>query len=201
MNIDDLLISIKKIFMRYGIKSVTMDDIARELKMSKKTLYNYVTDKSDLVTKVMKQECQEDETCVCNIVKHSKNAIDETLEIVKHMTGKVASIHPSIHYDLEKYYPEAWQIFQEHKRRHVMGTIMKNLSRGMKEGFYRKDLNPDIIARVFVARLDIIFDGDLFPPAQFNFGDVYVEYMRYHLRGILSEKGMKYISQLEKKIK
>jgi AcrR family transcriptional regulator len=184
-----------KIFMRYGLKSVTMDDVSRELKISKKTLYKFVTDKNDLVAQVMKAHIQNDESCICDLIKESKNAIEEILSISEFVGGMVNNLHPSIHYDLEKYYPEAWELFIGHKRNFVLNCMMENTLRGIKEGYYRKDLNVPIISLIYVSRIDLVFDGQLFPPDQYNFKDVYMEMMNYHLRGISSEKGIKYLNE------
>lgn len=191
----ELLDQVRKIFMRYGIKSVTMDDIARELKVSKKTLYKYVTDKPDLVMKVMAFECEEDCLIMDEESKKAVNAIDELLSITTHMGKKIKEIHPSIHFDLEKYYPEAWEVFHRHKRGRVYLDVLNNMKRGMKEGLYRQDLNPEILTRIHISRIDLVFDGELFPPSLFDFGQVFVEMMTYHIHGIASEKGIAYLNE------
>ena len=184
-----------KIFMRYGLKSVSMDDVSRELKISKKTLYKFVTDKNDLVAQIMKAQIQNDEASVIKFIKESKNAIEEIISISEFAGKIVNNMHPSIHYDLEKYYPEAWEIFNGYKQKFVLGCMRENMVRGIKEGYYRKDLNIPIVALLYVARIDLIFDGKLFPPNEFNFKDVYREMINYHLRGISSEKGIKYLNE------
>lgn len=184
-----------KIFMRYGLKSVTMDDVSRELKISKKTLYKFVTDKNDLVAQVMKAHIQNDEASITKLIKESENSIEEIIAITEFAGRIVNTMHPSIHYDLEKYYPEAWEIFIEHKQNFVLNCMKENMVRGIKEGYYRKDLNIPIIALLYVARIDLIFDGQLFPPNEYNFKNVYMEMMNYHLRGIASEKGIKYLNE------
>ena len=97
-----ILENVRNIFMRYGIKSVTMDDISRELKISKKTLYKFVVDKPELVAKVMQEKCSCDQKDISDIVKKSKNAIDELMNVTQYVGKTVKEIHPSIHYDLEK---------------------------------------------------------------------------------------------------
>jgi TetR/AcrR family transcriptional regulator, cholesterol catabolism regulator len=188
-----ILEHVRKIFMRYGIRSVTMDDISRELKISKKTLYKFVTDKQDLVVKVMNSECLSDQCMFTEIVGQSKNAIDELLNVTAHIGQKIQQFHPSIHYDLEKYYPEAWELFNKHKGTFVYECVVNNLRRGMKEGLYRDTLQPEIISKIYVTRIDMIFDPEIFPQPDFQFGEVYKEMMRYHIRGIASEKGIKYL--------
>lgn len=187
-----------RLFMKYGIKSLTMDDIANELKVSKKTLYLFVTDKQDLVLKTLEKYCSDDKQMVAEIQKQATNAMEESLMITKHVKTKFASIHPSIHYDLEKYYPEAWQMMNNHQLHFVFDTIKKNLEKGMEEGFYRDDLIPDVIARAFVTKVYAMTDRTDAVLQQYDFGTIYAELMRYHLRGIASEKGHK---QLNNKLK
>lgn len=191
----------QKIFMRYGLKSVTMDDISRELKISKKTLYRFVTDKNDLVAQVMQAHITKDQAVVNEMAKNSKNAIEEIMTISEYVGSMVGNLHPSVHYDMEKYYPEAWEIFINHKRHFVLNCMSQNMVRGIKEGFYRKDLNVPILALLYVGRIDMVFDGQLFPPEHFNFRDVFVEMIHYHLRGISSEKGINYLTENYKKKK
>lgn len=192
---EEILEQAKKIFMRYGLKSVTMDDISKELKISKKTLYKFVTDKNDLVAQVMQAYIENDQKLVNDLIKNSKNAIDEILAISEYVGGMMNNLHPSIHYDMEKYYPEAWEIFIGHKRNYVLNCMTENILRGIKEGIYRKDLNVPIVALIYVSRIDIVFDGQLFTPDEYKFADVYQEMMIYHLRGIASEKGIKQLNE------
>jgi len=194
-----LLTQIHGIFMRNGIRSVTMDDISRGLSISKKTLYKYVTDKGDLVCQVMSVMCEEEEETIVEIAKENNNAIDEIIEIAKYVNGRLKQIHPSIHYDLEKYYPEAWERFTKHKLQFILNTVKSNLERGIKQGLYRKNLNCDIIAKLYISKIDVVFDGRVFPPHEHSFVDVYDELMRYHIKGIASEKGLTYLSEKLKK--
>ena len=184
------------VFMRYGIKSVTMDDIARELKISKKTLYKYVNDKLDLVCKVCSSQCEMERGLIAQIHDEKINAIDELIRMSKYVSEQLREIHPSIHYDLEKYYPEAWQIFIEHKESFIMNCLKTNMELGIKEGLYRDNLNPEIIAKLYVAKLDLVFDPAVFPINRFSFTDVHMQLVRYHIRGVASDKGIAYLQTL-----
>jgi len=191
-----ILQEVGDLFMRYGIKSVTMDDVAKSLKMSKKTLYQHVSDKQDLVKKVMSGYCELDKLAVHSIIEmHGDNAIDEILAITKYVTTQIKNIHPSIHYDLEKYYPEAWAEMNAFKVDFIYQHIAGNLERGIDQGLYRPNVNVAIIAKLYVTKLDIVFDPAVFPTREFQFVDVYMEMMRYHVRGVASEKGLKYLQE------
>jgi TetR/AcrR family transcriptional regulator, cholesterol catabolism regulator len=187
------------LFMRCGIKSVTMDDVARGLSISKKTLYLYFKDRKELVKKVMKYDMEREKTIISGIIEQQENAIDELIEINKHVSKRLQSVHPSIHYDLEKYYPDAWKIFLEYKVSFIYSCVKQNLEKGIKQGLYRKNLNTSIIAKIYVSRIYALFDPIVFPVSEYKFSEVHAEMLRYHIRGIASEKGIKYLVEKVKK--
>lgn len=179
--------------MQYGIKSLTMDDIARHLGMSKKTLYQSFSDKADLVLKGIQAHMNEEVCAISDIQEKSENAIEEMFLIAQHVSVHLQSMHPSILFDLEKYYPAAFGKFNEYKTEIVMSCIAKNIEEGIEQGFYRDNINIPIVAGLYVGRMDIIFDQQLFPATQYNAKEVYFEAIRYHIRGIASEKGIAYL--------
>ena len=191
----EILEKVGNVFMRYGIKSVTMDDMARELKISKKTLYKYVSDKNDLVCKVMSAHCEMDKIQFNEAIHSVDNAIDEIFAITKYVGEQVKQMHPSIHYDLEKYYPEAWEIFEDHQNNFIYDSVLQNINKGLEQKLYRKNLNSSIIAKIYSKKIDMIFNNEIFPSNKFKFADVHIEMVRYHLRGIVNDKGLKYLSE------
>lgn len=182
-----------KVFMRYGIKSVTMDDIARELKISKKTLYKYVSDKQDLVNKVMQGYIEMEQIACKDIFNSAENAIDAIIGLTKNISKEILHIHPSIYFDLEKYYPDGWETMQQHKNVFILNCMTDNIQQGVKEGLYRDNVNADIVARIYVHNIDTIFKGSIFQDTDYTYKTLYFESMRYHLRGICSDEGIAYL--------
>jgi outer membrane protein TolC len=115
------------------------------------------------------------------------------------VASQVGHIHPSVHFDLQKYHPEAWELLQSAERADIYKCIAENLKKGMAEGLYRDDLDIDVIARIYISRFDVTFDGELFPADKYRFEDVIWELFRYHIRGIASDKGVKYLVKKVKK--
>ena len=179
----------RMLLLRYGIKSMTMDDVSKELRVSKKTLYRFVRNKEDLVKQVMELECTRHRKKVDSVQSGTSDAIRECFEFGTFIIDVLRDIDPSIHYDLEKYYPEAWKVFLDFKNGDIVGYVRNNLERGIEEGLYRDDFDPEVIARVYTYRIDAVFNGELFPPEQFSFTQVYKEMFFYHMLGIVSEKG------------
>jgi AcrR family transcriptional regulator len=182
-----------KVFMRLGIRSVNMDDIAQHLRISKKTLYQYVKDKNELVLRTVKHLTQHHNDCILGICRQGHGAIDESFEITKWVASQVGQMHPSVHFDMQKYHPEAWAILENSSRDNIYQCVSENLRKGIKEGVYREDLDIDIIARIYISRFDVTFDGELFPADKYRFEDVIWEMFRYHIRGIASDRGVKYL--------
>lgn len=183
------------IFLNHGIKSMTMDNIAKQLKISKKTLYKSVKDKADLVNKVMALKCSVEECLIEGFVKNSNNAVDEIIMISKYVSSQLQQVHPSLHYDLANYYPEAFKTFSCHKSNVIRVFVENNMERGISEGLYRDNLNPKIISRLYIHKIDALFDADIFPPHEISFQEAHAEMMKYHIRGIANEKGITYMKE------
>lgn len=183
------------VFMRLGIKSVSMDDISRQLGISKKTLYKYVSDKNDLVGKGVQLMKDAEEETICGIQALKMNAIDENMEIMKYVTGLLNNLHPSVMFDLEKYHPEVSRSMIECRHDNIYECVMANLKRGVKEGLYRRNLNADVIAKIYIHSTDVILDQTELHIEGISFSEKFKEYFRYHIRGIASEKGIEYLKE------
>lgn len=191
----ELLVNCAQLFMKFGIKSLTMNDIATHLGISKKTLYLYVTDKKDLVNQTVQVQIDNEEYILEEAINDKGNAIDELLRINQKVSEKLQNIQAGVMYDLQKYFPEAWKIFQNHKCNYIPTIIEANIEKGIKEGLYRENVNPKIIAKLYITMLDKIFDNELFPSMEFNYKALHLEIVRYHIRGIASKKGIEYLKE------
>ncbi len=193
--INDILKQVSELYLKYGIKSVTMDDVARELGISKKTLYEYFTDKNDLVSKFLDFHIQKIR-CVFEVENDDdRNAIDHLLFISKIMISFLKDLNPSVHFDLQKYYPAIFKSLFEYKRTNMINSVKQNVLRGMKEGLYRKDLNPVIIAHIYVNRVEASMDADFLKTNDITSSELFSEMFTYHIRGISSKKGIEYFEK------
>jgi len=191
----ELLGGVAQLFMRLGIKSLTMDEIARQLGVSKKTLYKYASDKKELVSKAMKLVIGEEECVLCDLNAQEGNAIDKILSINAMMSEKLQSIQPAVIFDMQKYYPEAWAIMEDHKRVFVHNQVKENINEGITEGLYRDNMNPELVARIYVSLIDSIFDSNLYESNVQTFQEMHTEVARYHLRAITNAKGIEYVKE------
>jgi hypothetical protein len=189
------LFEVSKIFFRFGIKSVTMADIARELGISKKTIYTKVEDKTDLVSKVMDYQLALDIEVVERVANSASNAIDEMFDVCNAIGEIIGEMHPSVMYDLQKYYPQVYKRFSDHKETFVLKTVVTNLKKGKEQGLFRPEFNEEIIAKLHISKMDLIWDPKVFDHSKISFIDVVGEMMIYHIYGVSSEKGREYLNK------
>jgi len=181
------------IFMQYGIKSVNMDDIAKNLGISKKTLYKYVTDKNDLLSKALKLHLDAEDAAIAEILAKNLNAIDENLEITNLILSMLQNLHPSIMFDLGKYHPELKKEMLSNRHNSMYKCVIENLRKGKKEGLYRENLNEEILTSFYINSVDVIIDQTPVHIQGASFTERYTEFFKYHIRGIASEKGVEYL--------
>ncbi len=179
-------------FMRYGIKSVSMDDIARELGMSKKTLYQHVKDKKELVYLTFKHHLNKDEAFCEAMMESTDNAIQQLLDLGKHLVDHFQQMNPSTMFDVQKYYPSCWKLFHRHKNEYILNHVQTNITMGKQEGLYREELNTEIISRLYIHMVDASVNPDIFPEKEFNQIEIFMQMFDYHLHALMTEKGRAY---------
>ncbi|MBI9061123.1 MAG: TetR/AcrR family transcriptional regulator [Marinilabiliaceae bacterium] len=186
------------LFHSYGIKSVSMDDIARELGMSKKTLYQHVKDKSELVEAVVDYIRSFSEDAISVFYNKSLNAIQQHHSYWQKMDTKFVNYKPTFHFDLRKYYPSIMQSINEWKRKTIYEANKTNIEHGIKEGFYRDDLNAHIISRVLIGYQIYTFDpaNGIFSESEITDSRTFEEVYKYHFFGVCTPKGLEEVRKL-----
>jgi AcrR family transcriptional regulator len=193
--LNDILVKVAILFRKYGIKSITMDDISREVGISKKTLYQFVSEKTDLVNMVLDSEMERTKECFESVRSVGKNAIDELFEVNRFMIEMMKRYSPSFDYDLKKYYPEVYHKVTMNRRKGMYESVLANLKRGKKEGLYRAELKEEIITKLQISRLENLHGDAMFTVEDYSTENIFKELFVYHLRGIANEKGIKYIEK------
>jgi TetR/AcrR family transcriptional regulator, cholesterol catabolism regulator len=196
-----ILEKVSGLYMKYGIRSVTMDDVSRELGISKKTLYEHFKDKNDLVRCFTEHQLSSMDREFLSISRKKINAIERLFEISDMLFRFMRDFNPSVNFDLQKYYSEIWSILMEYKRDQVFNYVKDNLTQGINEGLYRKDINPDIIARMYVLTIVSAMDTEFAPLIMHSFFPVFREIISYHIRGLATKKGSDFFEKISKKHK
>lgn len=183
------------LFCQFGIKSITMDDIAKHLGISKKTIYLHFSDKNGLVVELMRMKMEHQ---ICDMDHSFTNSIDAVNEVffaVTHMRQMLSKMNPVLFYDLQKYHSEAWNYFVVFREKKLFGVINNNLKRGISEGLYRKEINIDILTWMRIGQIDTIFSQTTYPADQFSLTTLMTEVTEHFLYGICTIKGLKLINK------
>jgi len=198
---ENIVEKVGSLYFKYGIKSITMDDVAKELGISKKTLYNYFTDKSELVSSVvdniLNYHTNKSECIFCK----NLNAIEEVFEVNNFFTHMLKDYNHSMVYDLKKYYPDIFKRLHEKRREKMYNSVLNNLKKGKEEGLFRQEMNEEIISKLHVSRIEGIFDSNIFTVEEFTSPEFVFEIFNYHIRGIVNEKGLEIVNNKIKEIK
>ena len=190
-----ILIKAEELFMQYGIRSVSMDDIANNLGMSKKTLYQYFADKDELVDAVVDghiKEIQED--CMsCRL--DATDAIHEIFITMERIMEEFSNMNPMLLYDLEKFHFKAYQRFREHKDKFLLQIIRNNIEWGIKDELYRDDINVDVLSKYRIESMMIPFNVAVFPPGKYNLAEISGIIIQNFTYGLATIKGHKLIQK------
>jgi AcrR family transcriptional regulator len=194
MPMEDKLESILKgagvLFKKYGIRSISMDDIARELGISKKTLYQAVDNKTELVEYLLNYMIEKgDYNCLRDLTKEM-NAIDILLTVSHRVSEEIKEINPVLAFDLQKFYPSIYRDFVLKKRDHVFEQIKRNFEQGIREGLYRSDLDVELVSRLYVQKLIDVHNPDFLSSGDFSFEKIFQVMFDNHIRGIANANGL-----------
>lgn len=182
-----------ELFRHYGIRSVTMDELAGQLGISKKTIYQYYSDKDELVEAVTEKEIGFSRASCERDSRLAENAIDEIFRVMEFVEIMFRNMNPSMLFDLEKYHPRSYKKFLDHKNGFLFDMIRQNIERGIKEELYRPEINVDMMTRYRLETMMLGFNTQLFNPSKFNLAELHQEIIEHFLYGLATLKGYKLI--------
>ncbi len=182
-------------FIEFGIRSLSMDDLARSMKISKKTLYQYVQNKEDLIRKVLSLQAQRNDIEFRKLMLPELNAIEALLMASKLVSEQIKSFNPAMVFDLKKYYPELLEELIQKKKDAVYEYITSNLKAGIRQEIYRTDVNIEVTAAIYLEQLEIMHRSDFLQSKEFSFSYVFDTMFDNHIRGIVNENGLNYYEE------
>ena len=196
---DKILQKSADMFLNLGFKSVTMDDIAANLGMSKKTIYSHFSTKKKLVEASTFYVLEKVNETICSIIDANYDPIEETFTIKSMINNLLKNEKSSPSYQLQKYYPKIFKQVNEQQFETVKSCIVENLKRGIVDGYYRKDIDIEMITRFYFSGNINLTNQDLFPIDQYEMSALKDTFLDYHLRAIATEKGLKTLKNILKK--
>ncbi|MBS1620923.1 MAG: TetR/AcrR family transcriptional regulator [Bacteroidetes bacterium] len=182
-----------EMFLRYGIRSVSMDDIANQLGVSKKTVYQYFSDKDELVDASLEIEIRKGQQDCLECSNKAQNAIEEIILAMDKIVEQFNHMNPMVIYDLEKFHFNSFRKFQKYKNEFLLEIVRKNMERGIREELFRPEIQVDILSRFRLESMMMVFNPDIFPQRKYGMVEVTVEILEHYLFGLSTMKGYKLI--------
>ncbi len=192
---EKITIKAAEMFLSLGFKSVTMDDISNEMGISKKTIYTHFKNKTELVKESVLRVFEGISCGIDSIQLEKKDPIEELYEIKKFVMLQLKNEKSSPQYQLQKYYPEIYTMIKSKKYENMAECTVENLRRGVEKGVYRKNIDVDFISNLYFSGIDSINDESLFPVSRFSKIKLMEDYLEYHLRGIVTPKGLQTLNK------
>lgn len=193
--VDKITCRAADLFLSKGIRNVTVDDVAREMGMSKKTIYTIFENKADLINQVVKADMKRKEKEVELIGNAGYDAVEEMLHIGKQVSETLKTFSINIVHELTRFYPETWQLIEEHKNTFVFNFIYNNILSGRKQGLYREDFDADIKVKLYITYTDSILNPGPIFKANYNLSEIYYQHVLHYLHSICNENGRKILEK------
>lgn len=193
-----ILVKAHELFNRYGFRRVTMDEIALKTGMSKKTIYQSFENKDEIVNAVVEEHINKSCFICEQHTVEAENAVHEIFLNIETIHELIGEMNPTVFEDLEKYFPAVFIKLYQHKNEYLSKKVKDNLISGIKEGYYRKELNIDIITKLRIETVFLPFRQDIFPYGKFNMAEVQKEILEHYLYGLCTPDGEKLIKKYEK---
>lgn len=176
-------------FARYGVRAVTMEDIARQAGVSKKTIYQEFSDKKDLVKEAFEKILDEDRCKLAFILETEDGVIEHLVKTSKMMQERLQNMNPMVILEIQKYFPEAWRMFEAFKVEVIMKDLVKVIEKGKELGYFRAEIDSEILAKTRVNQITSSFDPSNFSNPNHNLADEQMVLLDHFLHGIFTEKG------------
>lgn len=190
-----------ELFFRYGVKTVTMDSIATELGISKKTIYQHFPDKDSMVFEVVKSFIERDLAKWKELDRLYSNVIEKMFKSFEMTKDLLTQMNPRLLFEIQKYFPKAFQLFEAHGETCINENLISDFKKGAQFGYFRNDVDFELLARLRMAEVDLAFNPDFYPGNKLSLYETQMALMDIFMRGILTEKGLTLYTSYQNNLK
>jgi AcrR family transcriptional regulator len=198
---EQILKGAEELFFRYGIKGITMDDVAKHLSISKRTIYEKFPNKEAIVEILLKEHLKKHLDDCKKYRNAATNAIEEIFMMLAPLKELFEAMNPRLLFELKKFHPQAWKEFVEFKRTTLLESMAANMKRGIKEDLYRSDIDVHILAVLRIEEVELAWNQEIYPSAKYDLAKVQICLLEHFLYGITNIKGHQIAEKYKKQIK
>lgn len=185
-----ILDTFKQLIFKKGIKSVSIDELSKQLKISKKTFYQYFKNKEQLVEKLLTKHLKEHKQIIEKIHEDANDVIHELLLIMHCSTSMLTQINPIVFEDLKTQYHKVWKNFEEFKKDYVLHRIIKTLEKGQKQGLIRPNISLKLMAHLRLKEIELLMDYQFIKNFNLSIAEMQKIITEYFILGVGTTKGI-----------
>ncbi|REH56653.1 TetR family transcriptional regulator [Tenacibaculum gallaicum] len=197
---DKIINKAGEMFLTLGFKSTTMDDIAKELGMSKKTLYKYFSNKTALVDASTESVHNTISETIDRVKSQNYNAVEEEFAVKAIFKEMFKNAKTSPMYQLKKYYPETYTKLVEREVCMFRDCNVDNLKKGVEQGLYRANIKGELLVNFYFTLVFGVFESELYSNDMQEVMEIEYEILEYHIRAIATQKGVEELERQLRKI-
>ena len=190
-----------ELFFRYGVKTVTMDAIASELGISKKTIYQHFPDKDSMVYEVVQSFVAEDVKKWEELDRRYSNVVEKMFKSFEMVKDMLVQMNPRLLFEIQKFFPAAFEVFQQHGEKYINQNLIADFKKGAQFGYFRNDVDFELLARLRMAEVNLVFNPDFYPKNKLSLYETQLTLMDIFMRGILTEKGLTLYTSYQNNLK
>ena len=195
-----ILTEATQLFFQYGIRDITMDDIAANLGISKRTIYETFKDKNELLISCFEEYSNERYEANEVIIKDSENLLTAICLFIQDGASMLDLLNPAFFSDLKKYHNELWLQASRQQKERNYNQAYRLVRKGINEGVFRKAINIDIVVKIVLEQMKFMVDNEVFPPDKYKRSDVFKNIVINFIRGIAANRGIVMINDIENQL-
>jgi AcrR family transcriptional regulator len=184
-------------FQRYGLRAMTMDDVCRELAMSKKTLYQHFANKADLVDQAVRHVFGLHQFSMDQIAAEHENAIDRMISRYAFLMRMMESHGPNMMFPLKKYYPKTYEWLFAQRQRTMVEALVQTIKDGQAQRLFREDLEPELVAQIHFTTMVGLADSDAVTENFSQRRALIWTAISLFIRSISTAQGLNYFNELK----
>ena len=193
---EELLENISELFLKYGLRSTSMEDICTHLKISKKTLYQYFSNKDDVVEQVLLQ--RRNNHRIQKDLEELKrlNSVEIMLTMRNHLIASLNGRFPANLFDLKKYHPEVYKRVNEKDQVFIYNLLTEVIETGIKNGYFRADIDKEVQVYLFVKQIAFLGEPEMISEIKYPVGTIISTIVENVIRSFATRKGMEELEKL-----
>lgn len=179
-----------KLFHLEGVQNLTERKIVTDAGLDPEAFFGNFNNKEDFIRQTVEFNLEEQKQQELAVLNRAENPVEQIILMCRHCISHLENVHPSYFVQIQYLYPLAWQAYMRHSQMHLYFTFYELVNQSINQGFIRGDINMEIVTKVLIEQINIMYNTHLFPTHRYNLDEVFRNIFYFYLKGISTDKGI-----------